>query len=98
MAVNESEHSSFERRLDALDARTQKQNDILVTLEKQNNAIENMGQSLKRIERTVDDVGTRVRTLEAEPGERWKKIAWEFVKYAFLGGLGLIAGLFFRGV
>lgn len=96
-AANTMEHQSFRRRLDELDQRTQKQNDILITLEKQNNAIENMGQTLVRVEKNVEDVGRRVRTLEGEPGEKYKKISGEILKYVLLALVGMVLGWLFNG-
>lgn len=96
-AANTMEHQSFRRRLDELDQRTQKQNDILITLEKQNNAIENMGKTLTRVEENVKDVGKRVRTLEGEPGERYKKVSGEIVKYIVLAVVGALFGYLFKG-
>lgn len=93
LASNDTEHKSFKRRLDDHDAALKKQGDILLLLERQSNAIERMGRSIDRLEKTVEGVTNRVGTLEKEPGEKWKKVTWEVVKYLLLAALGLLVGL-----
>ena len=93
LASNDTEHKSFKRRLDDHDAALKKQGDILLLLERQSNAIERMGRSIDRLEKTVEGVSNRVGTLEKEPADKWKKVTWEVVKYLLLAALGLLVGL-----
>lgn len=96
-AANDQEHTSFRRRLKELDDRIEKQNDILITLERQGNAIENMTKSLSRIEMTISTVGDRVKKLETEPADKWKKISFEIVKYLVLAAVGMAVGYIIKG-
>ncbi len=92
LASNEQEHKSFRRRLDEHDERLKKLGDILVAIERQGNALERIGRALDRVEITVDSVDKRVDALEKEPGEKWKKITWEILKYVMLALIGGAVG------
>lgn len=97
-ATNEAEHNDFKRRLTELDDRTKKQTDILITLERQNNTLEQMGTTLAEVKDSVDDVSARVKTLEVEPASKWKKMSWEILKWAVLGVAAFAAGVAFKGL
>ena len=88
----EREHQDFKRRLDNHAEELRSLRNIFVTLEKQGNAIERMGRSLDRVEKKVDNVDDRVESLEREPGEKWKKVTWEVLKYVVLALLGVAVG------
>lgn len=88
----EKEHQDFKRRLDNHAEALKELRDIFIVLEKQSNAIERMGNALDRVEKTVDSVDSRVTRLESEPGEKWKKVTWEIVKYVVLALVGLAVG------
>lgn len=92
LASNETEHKSFRRRLDEHDESLKKYGEILVIMERQSNAIERMSKALERVEKTVESVDGRVAILEKEPGEKWKKVTWEIVKYVVLALVGLAVG------
>lgn len=92
LAACEREHLDFKRRLDNHAEELKELRNIFVTLEKQGNAIERMGRSLDRVEKKVEDVDTRVESLEREPGEKWKKVTWEVLKYVVLALLGVAVG------
>lgn len=96
IAANETEHSSFKRRLDEHDTAIREQNKIFIALEKQSNAIESMNISMGRVEKKVDGISGRVDALEKEPAEKWKKITWEIIKYLVLALVGLAAGWFLK--
>lgn len=93
LASNETEHKSFRRRLDEHDTLLREQNKIVVAIEKQSSAIETMNKSMGRVEKTVASVDSRVAALEKEPGEKWKKVSWEILKYVLLAVVGLVVGL-----
>ncbi len=97
-ASNQAEHESFKRRLTELDERTRKQTDILITLEKQNSAIEKMGTTLTDVKNSVDDVSKRVKTLEIEPANKWKKMGFEILKWLVLAIVAFVAGLAVKGI
>ena len=92
LASNETEHKSFRRRLDEHDALLREQNKIVVAIERQSSAIETMNTSMRRVETKVDGLSGRVDAMEKEPGEKWKKITWEVLKYALLAVAGLVIG------
>ena len=88
MAAHEAEHKSFRRRLDALEDATRRQSDILLTLQRQGDAIENMTQALRELKQAVEKVNTRVGDLEREPADKWKKVTLEIIKYIVTAGIG----------
>lgn len=88
LGSNETEHKSFRRRLDEHDEALKKQNEILVIMERQSSALENMGGAVERVETTVNQIDERVGKLEKEPGENWKKIVFEIIKYLVIGAVG----------
>lgn len=93
LASNETEHKSFCRRLDEHDALLREQNKIVVAIERQSNAIETMNTSMGRVEKKVDSLSGRVDAMEKEPGEKWKKVTWEILKYVLLAIAGVVVGL-----
>jgi predicted nuclease with TOPRIM domain len=96
LASNETEHKSFCRRLDEHDALLREQNKIVVAIEKQSAAIETMNTSMGRVETKVDNLSGRVDKMEKEPGEKWKKVTWEVLKYVLLAIAGLVIGLILK--
>ena len=92
LAANDTEHNSFKRRLNEHDEAIKEQNRIFIALEKQSSAIESMNTSMSRVEKKVDGISGRVDALEKEPGEKWKKITWETIKYVFLALVGVAVG------
>lgn len=92
IARNDQEHKSFRRRLDDLEKEMQKQNGILITLQKQGDAIETMTKALKDVKTTVGSIDARVDRIEREPADKWKKIGMEIVKYLVLAAIGFAAG------
>ena len=93
LASNETEHKSFRRRLEEHDALLREQNKIVVAIEKQSAAIETMNTSMGRVESKVDSLSGRVDAMEKEPGEKWKKVTWEILKYVLLAIAGVVVGL-----
>lgn len=92
MASNETEHKSFRRRLDEHDALLRDQNKIVVAIEKQSVAIDSMNKSMGRVETKVDNLSGRVDAMEKEPGDKWKKITWEIIKWAVIAIAAGVAG------
>ena len=62
-----------------------------------NRANEVNGKSL--IHRIVADIPYEecLESIEHEPGEKWKKITFEIVKYLVLAAVGVAAGYFIKG-
>ena len=98
LAKNEQEHKSFRRRLDELEKEAQKQNGILVTLQKQGDAIENMTRALTEVKSTVENIDKRVDNIEHEPADKWKKITFEIVKYIVIAAVGAAIAIIMKGV
>ena len=96
LASNETEHKSFRRRLEEHDELLKEQNKIIVAIEKQSTAIETMNKSMGRVEKKVDGLSDRVDKIEKEPGEKWKKVSWEILKYVLLAIAGLVIGLIIK--
>ena len=92
LAANEIEHNDFKRRLDNHSESLKKYGEILVIMERQSNAIENMGGAVSRVEEKVDSIDNRVATIEKEPADKWKKTSWEILKYVLLAIVGLVVG------
>lgn len=92
LAANETEHSSFKRRLDEHDSAIKEQGKIFIALEKQSSAIESMNNSMNRVEKKVDGISGRVDALEQEPAEKWRKVTWEVIKYLVLALIGVAVG------
>lgn len=97
LGSNETEHKSFRRRLDEHDEALKKQNEILVIMERQSNAIEKMGGAVGRVETKVNQIDERVGKLEKEPGENWKKIVFEIIKYLVVAAVGYFSAGIFKG-
>ena len=98
MASNETEHKSFRRRLDGCEEKLDKALNMQLVMERQSAAIENLGKGMGRVETKVDSIDSRVAELEREPGEKWKKIAFEIVKYVVIALLGLAVGYVINGL
>lgn len=98
LAKNEQEHKSFRRRLDELEKEAQKQNGILVTLQRQGDAIENMTRALTEVKATVENIDKRVDSIEHEPADKWKKITFEIIKYIVIAAVGAAIAVIVKGV
>ena len=91
-ASNKTEHASFRRRLEELEENGRRQNDILLTLQRQADAIEAMGEKIEDLAGGVNRVAGRVAEMEREPGRRWKNISYEIIKYIVLAAIGAAIG------
>lgn len=93
LARNDQEHESYNRRLREHDEALKKQADILVILERQNGNIERLTGSMNRMEKSVENMDKRLESIEAEPGDKWKRTSADVFKWAIIGLLGFLAGL-----
>jgi len=91
-AANRAEHASFKNRLNELEESSKRQSDILVTLQRQADAIERMNLKIDGVADSLRSVAGRVTEMEREPGERWKKIGFEIIKYMVLAAVGAALG------
>ena len=91
-AANKETHREHERRIEALEESGKRQNDILITLQKQADAIESMNTKIDTMSDHMDNVviklDKRIDDIEKEPGEKWKKISFEIIKYLVIAAVG----------
>lgn len=92
VAENRAEHDAFRHRIENLEAGGKRQNEILITLQRQADAIESMNRKIDRVAGSVDQVAGRVREIESEPAEKWKKMGFEIIKYIVLAAAGAAIG------
>jgi predicted Mrr-cat superfamily restriction endonuclease len=95
-AANEEAHKSFKRRLDSFENSEKERTNILLALQRQGDAIENMGKKVGEIAVSVGNVEKRVDEIEKEPADQAKKLAFEIVKYIVLAIVGVIVGYFIK--
>lgn len=96
MAAAQMEHQSFKRRIDDLENKSERQNDILLTLQKQAAAIEAINGKIDGVASSVEKMSQRVEQIEKEPADKWKKISFEVIKYLILAVLGAFVGYFIK--
>ena len=96
-AANEAEHASFRRRLDNLEEAAKERTEMLLAIQRQGAAIENIGKKVGEIAVSVDKVKNRVDEIEQEPADQYKKLKYEAIKYIVLAVLGALVGYFIKG-
>ena len=77
---------NLQARISQLDEQT------AVALQRQSDAIESIRERLDRLTEGMRSMSDRVRAIEKEPGERWKKISFEIIKYIVLAAVGAAIG------
>lgn len=82
-AAAEKERESFRRRLNEHDEGLKEIRDLTI-------AVKSMGEALERQSMNLDRLDRRLGTLESAPGENWKKMAFEVLKYVVLAVVGAI--------
>lgn len=95
-ASNITEHQSFRRRLDELEETGRRQNEILLMLQRQADAIEAMGEKIESLAGGVNRVAGRVAEMEREPAQRWKGMGYEIIKYIVLAAVGAAIGFMMK--
>lgn len=95
--ANATEHASFKRRLDDLEESSKRQNEILLALQRQGDAIEAMNGKIDRVATSMERIDRRVETIEHEPADRWKTVTLEIIKYIVLAVVGVAVGYFING-
>jgi len=78
----------FFKKMDELEEAGRRQNEILITLQRQADAIEALNDKIDLLAGGVNRVAGRVDRMEREPGDRWKKICFEIIKYIALAAAG----------
>lgn len=97
-AANDMEHQSFRRRLSDLEVSSKRQNDILLALQRQGDAIESMGKKIDNLAGSINNTAKRLEAIEKEPADRYKKLSYEVIKYIVLAIMGVAVGYFIKGV
>ena len=97
-ASNEADHKSYQRRLDALEDAQHQQTRMLLDIQNISNAQQNILSTINRIDGKVDKLDKRISVIEREPGDKWKKLAFEIVKYIVLAAVGVAVGYIIKGV
>ena len=92
IAESRGDHRTTLHRLDELEANERQQSGILVTLQHQSDAIEELRTEVSHMAERMRGISGRVEELEKEPGERWKKISFEIIKYIVLAAVGAAVG------
>lgn len=97
LAANQQEHESFKRRLSEVERASKEHGEIMLQMTRQNAAIESILKSQERAERKIDRVDSRVSALEAEPGDRWRRITLEAIVAAVAAVVGMALGKMMGG-
>ena len=92
IAESRGDNRAILRRLDGLEDDEKQQSGILVTLQHQADAIEALHEKVDKLAERMEGISDRVSEIEKEPGERWKKIGFEIIKYIVLAAVGAAIG------
>ena len=92
IAEGRGDHQSILHRLDELESGDRRQNEVNVALQRQADAIEALHEKADMLAEQMNSVSERVSAIEKEPGERWKKISFEIIKYIVLAAVGAAIG------
>ena len=95
-AKNAAEHKACNRRIDDLEEASKQQNGILITLQKQADAIETMNTKIDGMCTAVGDISNRIDIIEKEPADKWKKISFEIIKYVVIAAVGVAVGVILK--
>lgn len=96
--TNEMAHKAIEHRLRILEQGYQQQNNILITMQKQADAIEAMSSKMDDLSNSVGKMSDRIAGIEREPADNWKKMGFEIVKYIVLLMVGAMLAQVSRGL
>lgn len=83
MAAAEKEHESFRRRLHEHDEGLKQLTELTISVRSMTDAVNKLAESMEKMDK-------RLAAIEAAPGENWKKMAFEVLKYVVLGVIGAI--------
>lgn len=97
MAANNKEHEAFNRRLKEHDQKLGQLNELTIAISHLTDANLNNTKVLEQVKGTVQRLDARLESIEHEPGEKWKKVTFEIVKYIVLAAVGVAAGYFIKG-
>ena len=95
-AANHAEHSSFKRRLEALEEAGKERTEMLLAIQRIGDAQETVIEKVAGIAESVDGVEKRLDKIEKEPGDQARKMAFEVAKYIVLAIVGAFVGYFIK--
>ena len=96
-AANDQEHESFKRRLNALEEASKEHGTIMKEIWQLSAAIKSILESQQRTEKDIRSMNARVAALEAEPGNKWKKVSMEVIVGVVAGIVGIVIGKLIGG-
>ena len=97
LASNDTEHSSFRRRLDEHDEKIEKLQQTQILLERLTNAVNSLTTSMVDMKTTLQSVDRRVSEIEKEPADKWKKLTWKIVELVAAAVVGAALAAFIKG-
>ena len=97
IAESRGDHRAIMHRLDELEQSDQKRSGMGVELQRQTDAIAALHEKVDALADQMNSVSDRVSAIEKEPGERWKKIGFEIIKYIVLAAVGAAIGYLSKG-
>ena len=92
VAESRGDQQTILYRLGELEQGYRRQGDLNVALQRQTDAIETLQEKVNMLAEKLRGVADRVAEIEKEPGERWKKIGFEIIKYIVLAAVGAAIG------
>ena len=96
LAESRSDHWKILKRLDDIEDRYQRHSDMPVTLQRQADAVEALHEKVDALANSLRSVSSRVEDMEKEPGEQWKKMGFEIIKYIVLAAVGAAIGFLMK--
>ena len=91
-AGDRADRRAILHRLEELEAGGKRLSGALMSLGRQGDAIEALNRKIDQLNENLSSVSGRVTEIEKEPGERWKKIGFELIKYIVLAAAGAVIG------
>ena len=95
LAANQKEHESYNRRLKEHDEKLERQAEILIVLERLTQTVKGLTDRMGEINTSFKALDSRLEDIEKEPGDNWKRITFEVLKWAVIGILAFAAGAAF---
>lgn len=96
-ASNETEHSSFKRRLNEHDTKIEKLQQTQIQLANLTNAVNNLASGIGEVKTAVQSVDKRVGELEREPADKWKRATWKVVELLLAAAVGFFISYLTKG-
>lgn len=92
IAEDRGDHRAILHRLEELEEGGKRLSGALMSLGRQGDAIGALNEKIDQLNASLSSVSGRVTEIEKEPGERWKKIGFELIKYIVLAAAGAVIG------